>query len=101
MKKYARNAIILVEPHTTVYTDLVVAKSKYDRCGTRSVAIGPFLFVPSNRYLRINNTISSQGCWNNALMGICVVARFYDFMWLPVMGLFCRIKVDPDAKIRT
>lgn len=102
MQKYVRNATILVditaEPHLK---DVFYARSRYARCGMWLKTINCFMFTPSNPGLWASNIITGIGCWKKELIYINCFSRPYYFRWLPVMSLFCRIKVGLNEKIRT
>lgn len=98
MKKYARNATIIVNVAIHLLSkSIFFAKSEDVERGTRARIINCFRFVPGELNVRCTwfpSTINCLSCWNKEFVYIGRHSDCYHFRWLPVMGLFCRIGVE-------
>lgn len=95
MREYRSNSTILVDiPSAPFVKDVFYASSSHRKCGMRAKTIYCFWFVPSYKgHWCRSNTIAGINCWGKETIYIDLTPRFYTFMWLPVMNLFCHVRL--------
>lgn len=99
MVKYTYSVVILDMSATAASIDVFCARANSTTRYAPVKTIYRFSLVPYSGHFQSSDAISGIGCYGNNTIYLDMWLRSYEYMWLPVMSLFCSIGVSLNARI--